>query len=115
VNPTADPDAHFADEIWFVNRKAEENAVFIDFELATASDVSGAKIPRRQCIANVCTWQYRGAECGYAGGAVADINDVPTAVLASDQCGKRLASCKLRFGAFAKLPYGGFPAAGSVR
>jgi phage-related protein len=32
-----------------------------------------------------------------------------------DQCGKRLDSCKLRFGEGAVLPYGGFPAAGLVR
>ena len=115
VNPTADPTQEFPDEIWFVNRKAEENKVFVEFELAAAFDVQGVKLPRRQVIANVCSWLYRGAECGYAGGAVADINDVATTVLANDQCGKRLASCKLRFGEFAELPYGGFPGAGLVR
>jgi len=94
VNPTADATQEFPDEIWYVK---------------------GVKLPRRQMIANVCSWLYRGPECGYAGGAVADINDVATTVLANDQCGKRLASCKLRFGEFAELPYGGFPGAGLVR
>lgn len=115
VNPTADPSQAFPDEIWTVNRKAEENSVFVDFELAAAFDVSGVKLPRRPVIANVCPWLYRGAECGYAGGPVADINDVATSDSAVDQCGKRLASCKLRFGAFAELPYGGFPGAGLLR
>lgn len=115
VNATADPTQEFPDEIWYVNRKAEENRVFVDFELSAAFDVQGIKLPRRQVVANVCPWLYRGAECSYAGGAVADINDEATAVLDDDQCGKRLASCKLRFGEFAELPYGGFPGAGLLR
>lgn len=115
VNPTADPTQAFPDEVWTVNRKAEETSAYIDFDLAAAFDVAGVKLPRRQVIANVCPWQYRGAECGYAGGAVADINDEATATLADDRCGKRLASCKLRFGEYAELPFGGFPGAGLVR
>lgn len=115
VNPMADPNAGFPDDIWFVDRKASENGVFVEFELASAFDVAGVMLPRRQCIQNVCTWQYRSAECSYAGGAVADKNDTPTAVLAQDACGKRLASCKLRFGAYAELPYGGFPGCGLIR
>lgn len=115
VNPTADPTQAFADEIWTVNRKSEENKVYVEFELAAAFDVAGVMVPRRQVVANVCPWLYRGAECGYAGGAVADINDVATAVLGDDVCGKRLASCKLRFGTYAELPFGGFPGAGLIR
>lgn len=115
VNPTADPTQAFPDEVWTVNRKAEENKVYIEFELASAFDVQGIKLPRRQVIANICPWQYRSAECSYAGGAVADVNDQATSVLADDVCGKRLGSCKLRFGTFAQLPYGGFPGAGLVR
>lgn len=115
VNPTADPNAALPDEVYFIDRKATENAVVVEFELAAAMDVHGVKLPRRQVIQNVCTWGYRSAECGYAGGAVADINDQATSDLNADQCGKRLGSCKLRFGAFAELPFGGFPAAGLIR
>jgi hypothetical protein len=35
----------------------------------------GVVLPRRQIIANVCQWKYRGAECGYTGPPVADAND----------------------------------------
>ena len=115
VNPTADPTVAFTDEVWFVNCKTNEDFLSVVFQLASASDVAGVQLPRRQCTANICSWVYRSAECSYAGGAVADGNDVATAVLANDVCGKRLASCKLRFGAFAQLPFGGFPAAGLVR
>lgn len=115
VNPAADPNAAFPDEVYFIDRKATENAVVLEFELAAAMDVHGVLLPRRQVIQNVCTWRYRSPECGYAGGAVADINDAATSDMAADQCGKRLASCKLRFGDYAELPFGGFPAAGLIR
>lgn len=114
-NPSADPAQAFADEVWFVDRKASENRVLVEFELAAAFDLTGVKLPRRQVVQNVCAWQYRSAECSYAGGAVADLNDAPTTILENDQCGKRLASCKLRFGLVAQLPFGGFPACGLLR
>lgn len=114
-NPSADPTAHFADEVWIVDRKSTETRVMVEFELAAAWDVAGIMLPRRQVVQNVCTWGYRSSECGYTGGAVAAINDQPTTDPLLDQCGKRLASCKLRFGEYAELPYGGFPAAGLIR
>jgi phage-related protein len=114
-NPQADPNAGFADEIWYVDRKAAENGVFVQFELAAAFDVQGTQLPWRQFIQNVCIWGYRSPECGYAGGPVADRNDQPTSDINSDKCGKRLASCKLRFGEFEQLPFGGFPGVGLVR
>lgn len=116
VNASADPTIAFPDEIWTVNRKSSAVPGWIcEYELASASDVAGVQLPRRQCIANVCAWIYRGPECGYAGGPVADQNDIPTSDPSLDVCGKRIPSCKLRFGQFATLPYGGFPAAGLVR
>ncbi|HEU4709604.1 MAG TPA: phage minor tail protein L [Methylophilaceae bacterium] len=114
VNPTADPNAGFDDEVYYVARKANENKIFVEFELAAANDLNGVYIPLRQVIANVCPWRYRSAECSYSGGAVADINDVPTTDSAQDQCGKRLTSCKLRFGEYNPLPYGGYPAAARI-
>lgn len=112
TNPTADPNAEFPNEIFFINRKVNENKVFIEFELASAMEVQGIKLPRRQIIQNICAWEYRSAECTYAGGAVANANDVPTSDINLDACGKKLTSCKLRFGTNNPLPYGGFPGAG---
>lgn len=40
-----------------------------------------------------------------------DANDLIVSTAAEDQCGKRLTSCKIRFGTRA-LPFGGFPSAG---
>lgn len=114
VNPSADPTCGFPDEVWFVNRKASENGIFIQFELSAAFDVQGVQLPRRQCIQNVCTWQYRSAECGYTGPMV-DINGNQTTNSALDVCSKRLSDgCKPRFGAFSQLPFGGFPGVGLV-
>lgn len=119
VNPSADPNAEIDAEVYFIDRKATENAVVVEFELAAALDVHGVKLPRRPVVQNVCTWLaiggYRGPYCGYTGGPVADVLDQPTSDPAVDRCGGRLASCKLRFGAFAELSFGGFPAAGLIR
>lgn len=115
VNASADPNCGFPDEVWFVDRKSAENGLFIEWELSAAFDVVGVRLPRRQCIQNICTWQYRSAECGYAGAAVADKNDQPVGTLGLDVCGKRLGSCKLRFGVYGELPFGGFPGVGLIR
>lgn len=114
-NPDADPDEHYPDEVWYVERKASEDNTVVVFELSSAMDFNGVQLPRRQIIANQCPWAYRSAECSYTGGPVAQADDTPTADPALDTCGKRLASCKLRFGANNELPFGGFPAAGLIR
>jgi lambda family phage minor tail protein L len=115
VNPTADPTQELPNEVWYVERKSSEDSRVVKFELSSAMDFNGIKLPRRQIIANQCPWKYRSAECSYVGGAVATENDVPTADINLDSCGKRVASCKLRFGEKAALPHGGFPAAGLMR
>lgn len=114
-NPHADPTAEMAPDVFYIDRKTSENRVVVEFELASSLDVGVVKLPKRQIIQNSCSWRYRGAECGYAGPPVATTFDSPATSPTQDQCGKRLASCKLRFGETAVLPYGGFPAAGLVR
>lgn len=118
-NPTADPDEHFQDEIWFIERKVAEDYEVVEFELTTAIDLNGEQLPRRQIVAGLCGWVtiggYRGPYCGYTGPAVADADDNPTDDPSRDQCGGRVRSCKLRFGENSELPYGGFPAAGLLR
>jgi lambda family phage minor tail protein L len=106
--PDADPTAGFPDDIFFIERKVSENRVMVDYELASAMDVEGVMVPKRQVVANFCGWQYRGPECGYAGGPVADLNDDPTAVPEDDDCSRRLTGCKYRFGNNGPLPYGGY-------
>tara|TARA_A100001201_G_scaffold101741_1_gene87378 strand:+ start:22 stop:933 length:912 start_codon:yes stop_codon:yes gene_type:complete len=111
-NSDADPYASFPEERWFVDRKAAENRNIVSFELASKFDVAGQKLPKRQCVANICQWEYRSSECSYTGSNFFDVNDNPAASLAQDRCGKRLSSCKLRFGENDPLPFGSFPSVG---
>jgi lambda family phage minor tail protein L len=115
VNPDADPTAEFNDDIFYIDRKASETRDFVEFELASSMDLAGVGIPRRQIIQNLCPWKYRGAECGYTGDDFFKTDDTPTDDSSLDVCGKRLTSCKARFGTVAELPFGGFPGAGLFR
>ena len=112
---TADPFATFPEEIWYIDRKASENRANVSFELASKFDLAGVMIPKRQLIANVCQWGYRSSECTYSGSNYWDAEDNVVPTLAQDQCGKRLSSCKKRFGDNAVLPFGSFPSAGLTK
>jgi len=111
----ADPNAQFPQERWFIDRKSSETRDSVTFELASKFDLAGQKIPRRQIIANVCQWKYRSSECSYTGSNYFDANGNTVSTLAQDVCGKRVASCKLRFGENAELPFGSFPGAGLTK
>jgi len=115
TNPlgTPDPTAEFPREIYYIDRKASENRDVVEFELAAVFDLAGIRAPKRQCIANICQWVYRSAECSYTGSSYFDQNDNPVGTLAADVCGKRLSSCKRRFGEFGILPFGSYPGIGT--
>ena len=101
VNPFGTPDstAEFPREVFYISQKTKENRDVVEFQCAAAFDLAGVRLPRRQAIANICQWQYRGAECGYTGTAYFDANDNAVTTLAADVCGKRLSSCRRRFAA----------------
>jgi lambda family phage minor tail protein L len=111
VNADEDATAEFADDVYYIDRKSTENRDIVEFELTAALDLQGVRIPKRQIIQNYCPWEYRGTECGYSASVYFDANDQST-TQANDVCGKRLSSCKVRFGKI--VPFGGFPAAGLV-
>ncbi|MDQ2820478.1 MAG: phage minor tail protein L [Pseudomonadota bacterium] len=110
-NPTADPSQEFPIEVWFIEQKTAETNEVVEFELASALDLQGQMLPRRQIIANMCSFTYKGPYCNYTGSAKFDGNDNPVTDPALDTCSKRLGGCKLRFGATEVLNFGGFPAA----
>jgi len=117
VNSSADPSAAFPDDIYYVERKISEEGDVCEYELAGIYDLGTLQLPLRQVIANCCTALYLSPECGYTGPSVADVNDNPTGsqeYSGVDDCGRRVASCKLRFGASAELPFAGFPSAGKL-
>ncbi|WP_413732352.1 phage minor tail protein L [Sodalis sp. RH20] len=99
-------------DVWYIDSKTMENDEQIQFALSSPADLQGIMIPTRQ-IHSLCTWcirnRYRGPECGYTGSAYFDIDDNPVDDPSKDACGGLMTSCKLRFGATAELPFGGFP------
>ena len=114
-NDTADSDAKIV-ETWYVDRVASENPQFVEFELAPKIDLTNLAIPRRT-IEEFCPWRYRGTECGYQGDRCFTVTDqeitggTQAEREAADSCGKRLSSCRLRFGTQLDLPFGGFAGA----
>jgi lambda family phage minor tail protein L len=119
VNPTADPLEEFPPEVWYIERKSGETREAVTFELVSAFDLGGVQLPRRQIIANYCTWKsvggYRGEYCGYTGPAVAKEDGTPTSDMNLDRCGGKLSDCRLRQWPDKVMNFGGFPAAGLMR
>lgn len=113
-NPTADGDAEFPREIYYIDRKSVETRDVVEFDLAAVFDLAGVRGPKRQCIANVCQWVYRSAECSYTGTNYFNTIDVAVGTADLDVCSKRLSSCQVRFGTNAELPFGSFPGVGSA-
>lgn len=114
-NPSADPDAAYPDDHYYIDRKTAENRDVVEFELASVLDLAGVVLPRRQIVSNLCTWRYRGGECGYTDTRYFRSDDSETTEVTEDKCGKRLSSCRARFGSGSDLPFGGFPGAGLRR
>jgi len=75
--PTADLNSEFPTDIFFIERKIAENNQLVSFELSSALDLEGLELPKRIITQNYCIWDYRGAECGYAGPPVAGVDDGP--------------------------------------
>lgn len=121
-----DGDAHLGAEIYAVERKSAQGPDLITFELRSALDQEGVTLPRRQAI-DRCAWRYRVANaagdgfdyaratCPYTGEAMFGLDGATVDAPALDRCAKNLADCKLRFGASAVLPFGGFPGVGRIK
>lgn len=113
-NSQADPNQQFPDDLWFIDRKTSETRYVIEWELASAYDLQGVKLPRRQIIQNSCQWHYRDGNCGYTGSFFDKANQ-STLDVTKDCCPKTLTGCKVRWesvGSWNKvLPFGGFPGA----
>ena len=75
VNPwgTSDPTAIVSSDVFYINRKVSEDNERVVFELATPIEIDNVQLPRRQLLANSCSFIYReSGTCGYAGVPVAD-------------------------------------------
>jgi lambda family phage minor tail protein L len=69
--------AEYTPDVFVVARKTTETNTIVEFELSSYFDAEGVSLPRRQILAAFCPWVYRGAECGYTGPPVADLDDKP--------------------------------------
>ena len=58
---TDDPPIEFPTEKFIVDRIASENKLSITFELASAADLEGIKLPSRIVVGKYCMWEYQGA------------------------------------------------------
>lgn len=78
VNPYGTPaNEEMPREIYYIDRKSLENRDMVEFELAAVFDLANVRAPKRQVIANICQWKYRGPECGYTGTNYYDEYDNP--------------------------------------
>lgn len=79
--PGHDSTQEFAPDVYYVDRKVEEREETVEFELISPFDFENIFLPRRQLLASVCTWIYRGPDCAYIGKPVTDEfgNDLTTA------------------------------------
>jgi len=66
-NPNSGANARFPKETYYIDRKVAENRDFVEFELTSSFDMAGVKAPRRLVMQNLCQWEYKSKECGYAG------------------------------------------------
>jgi lambda family phage minor tail protein L len=108
--PGADPDAYWGPDEWVIEQKASEDKLAVAFQLSVPFDLEGRSLPGRRLLREQCQWIYRdNIGCHYNGASYWDANDNVVGTLAQDACGKRLESCRLRFGSGSRLPFGGFP------
>lgn len=122
----ADPTQTFPPDIYFLERKTEHNKLNIQWELRSAMDVEGAKLPKRLAVRDYCSHRYRVFDpetgdfdyskvtCPYTGAASYDIQHREVAS-PFDLCPKSLAGCRARFGQNAVLPTRAFPGMARIR
>lgn len=115
-----DPTQIWPVEVFRVNRKTNQNRVFIEWELAASLDQEDVKIPGRQAIQNACTHRYRFfnpttgtfdytlATCPYVGNVYFTTTDTGITDPSQDACSKLLTGCRARFG-IDPLPTRAFP------
>lgn len=75
--PNADPLQEFPLDIFYIERKTQDNSIVIVWELASVLDLEGLKLPRRIITQNYCQWRYRSSECGYTGAILYGSDDRP--------------------------------------
>jgi hypothetical protein len=78
--PDADPTAHFEPDIWRLERKTRQDAVLVEWELASVLEQEGRRLPGRQMLRDLCSHSYRrGTSSGFDYAAAAAPSSAPPA------------------------------------
>lgn len=56
---SSNPPIEFNRDVFYIERKVSEKPTMVEFELSSAFDVQGIKLPRRTIIAARCPWKYK--------------------------------------------------------
>lgn len=65
LNFYPDPNSELPRDIYYIDRKSQENKNFIEYELSTLFDVESIKLPGRLVSEDSCQFLYRGEGCLY--------------------------------------------------
>ena len=60
-----DPYAEMPPDVYFIERKINENKMVLSYQLTSVLDLEGYKLPKRMIVSDKCMWQYRGVGCWY--------------------------------------------------
>ena len=63
--PVGKNSAKLIHDIYFIDRKTNESAQTLSFEMASSIDLENFGVPKRLVIQDKCQWQYRGEGCCY--------------------------------------------------
>ena len=61
---STNPPIEFNRDCYYIERKSREDELMVEFELTSAFDVQGIKLPRRSVIAARCPWKYKDTDQG---------------------------------------------------
>lgn len=123
-------------DIYVIDRKVEQNPLYVKWELASLLDFEGRKFPWTQFLKDFCQHTYRRGwngssfaynhtnhpeliTCPYGSASMPDVgfwtsSDVTTANGANDMCSKKITGCRLRANGL-PLPTTAVPGLGRVR
>jgi lambda family phage minor tail protein L len=120
-----DPTAVLPQDIFRIEQKTQDTGDLIEWELSAYLDQQGDQLPARVVLRDTCLHTYRkwngsafvytNVTCPYVGGSYFQADNASTGSAALDVCGKRVSSCKLRFGANNPLPGRFFPGVARAR